>query len=333
MLLIDDRLVVFTSEWCSNDPPSYSGSAVSKFTILDTSLLSIIGDSKQLSGSYVNARAIGKHVYVVSSRLVDVYSYPSRLAPLTMQTEEMNLNGDRWTKQDYKAAAFKAAETYADEFVDHLIRDLQCDSVQQITLFQNMDGFLPYGRVVESIATVTGFDVKKPSTTTVSSRVMPTSNWNLYTSTSTLVLAAEGAWIGDDVQPETFILAYKLADAKATPIGVGKIPGYLLNQFSIDEHNGYLRFATSKRWRWMVEGDKWESEPISDSNNLIVVLKLPSSGGELDIEEVGRLEGLGKPGESIFSVRFMGDRAFVVGVLPSVALSKYLTICMLTGTI
>jgi uncharacterized secreted protein with C-terminal beta-propeller domain len=46
---------------------------------------------------------------------------------------------------------------------------------------------------------------------------------------------------------------------------------------------------------------------------MIVVLQVPASGdSDSDLKEVGRLDGLGKPGESIFSVRFMRDRAFVV---------------------
>jgi Beta propeller domain len=85
--------------------------------------------------------------------------------------------------------------------------------------------------------------------------------------------------------------------AESTPIGVGKIPGYLLNQFAIDEHNGYLRFATSIRQqrRWIQDGDSWESDSISNSNNLIVVLQVPSSANsELELKQLGRQKGLGK---------------------------------------
>jgi Beta propeller domain len=162
------------------------------------------------------------------------------------------------SKSEYESLARKVAEESVDSFVDQIVKCLDCKSMQQITLFQNTDDFHPYGQVGESIATVTGFNVKNPTVTSVTSRVMPTSYWNMYASASTLVLAAEGYWIGDEMEQETYVLAYELANAKATPVGFGKIPGYLLNQFSMDEHNGYLRFASTirERWRWAVEGDK-----------------------------------------------------------------------------
>jgi inhibitor of cysteine peptidase len=145
----------------------------------------------------------------------------------------------------------------------------------------------------------------------------------MYASADTLILAAEGYWIGEDVQSETYIMAYKLMDATATPIGVGKIPGILLNQFAMDEHNGYLRFATSiqERFRYVETGQMWERVSVADSDNMIVVLELPSSG--TDLEEVGRLAGLGKEGENIFSVRFVGDRAFVVRRFSPAAINEW----------
>lgn len=330
MLLIKDRLVVFSSVYCYDErrktsimPPYYRGTEVSKFTIYDTANLSKVGDSKTLPGSYINARAIGDDVYVVTSRFVDVFSYIGRLDPYALTTEEMYNKTERFNKTDYEVVASEAAEKYADEFVADLIESFDCSTLQQITLFQNKDVFLPYGPVIESIAVITGFNVKTPSSTSSSSRVMPTAYWNMYASADTLILAAEGYWIGDDVQSETYILAYKLIDATATPIGVGKIPGILLNQFAMDEHNGYLRFATSirERFRYVETGHMWEPISVADSDNMIVVLEVPSSG--TDLEEVGRLAGLGKEGEIIYSVRFLGDRAFVVRPLSPGAINEW----------
>jgi len=71
----------------------------------------------------------------------------------------------------------------------------------------------------------------------------------------------------------------------------GEIPGRLLNQFSLDEHDGYLRVATT------VEGGR---ESVSD----VYVL-----GENLDV--VGSVKDLGKT-ERIYAVRFLGDMAYVV---------------------
>jgi inhibitor of cysteine peptidase len=81
--------------------------------------------------------------------------------------------------------------------------------------------------------------------------------------------------------------------------GSGEVPGRLLNQFSMDEHNGYLRAATTVDATW-----NWRGGQSSPSVNNVYVL---DSG----MAVVGKLEDLA-PGESIYSARFMGDRAYLV---------------------
>lgn len=73
----------------------------------------------------------------------------------------------------------------------------------------------------------------------------------------------------------------------------GSVPGTVLNQFSIDEHGRYLRIATTTGWGQEA------------SNNVYV---LAEHGKSLDV--VGRLEDFA-PGESIYSVRFLGDRGYI----------------------
>jgi inhibitor of cysteine peptidase len=82
--------------------------------------------------------------------------------------------------------------------------------------------------------------------------------------------------------------------------GKGEVSGRLLNQFSMDENNGYLRVATTvdSAWNWRT------GERSSPSVNNVYVL---DSG----MSVVGSLEDLA-PGESIYSARFMGDRAYLV---------------------
>ena len=72
------------------------------------------------------------------------------------------------------------------------------------------------------------------------------------------------------------------------------IPGYLLNQFAMDEYNGNLRVAVTV-------GDQWNSEK---SKNDVYVLdsKLAIVGSVIDL-------GLT---ERIYSARFIGDRGYLV---------------------
>lgn len=93
--------------------------------------------------------------------------------------------------------------------------------------------------------------------------------------------------------PKTAIQKIAILDADLEFKAVGTIPGYTLNQFSMDEQNGYLRIATTSGW--------WGE----DINNRVFVL-------DENLEEVSRLENLGKPGETIRSVRFVGNYGYVV---------------------
>ena len=77
----------------------------------------------------------------------------------------------------------------------------------------------------------------------------------------------------------------------------GEVPGYTLNQFSMDEYEGYFRLATTTGHL----ARSWE-EP--SSRNHIYVL-------DRDLRITGKLEDLA-PGERIYSARFMGDRCYLV---------------------
>jgi uncharacterized secreted protein with C-terminal beta-propeller domain len=80
--------------------------------------------------------------------------------------------------------------------------------------------------------------------------------------------------------------------------GIGSVYGHMLNQFSLSEYKEILRVATTEGFSWGMSG----------TNNSIYTLKEES--GLLPIQ--GVLSGLGKENEVIKSVRFMGDKGYVV---------------------
>ena len=75
----------------------------------------------------------------------------------------------------------------------------------------------------------------------------------------------------------------------------GRVPGSILNQWSLDEHEGTLRVATT------------EGAGRRSSASGVTVF---DAAGPL-LKEVGRVDGLGKT-ERIYGVRFIGDTAYVV---------------------
>jgi len=71
----------------------------------------------------------------------------------------------------------------------------------------------------------------------------------------------------------------------------GTVPGYLLNQFSMDEYDNHFRVATTT---WI----------NGDSQNNVYVL-------DMNMSMIGKLENLA-PGEHIYSARFIGERCYLV---------------------
>jgi uncharacterized secreted protein with C-terminal beta-propeller domain len=120
---------------------------------------------------------------------------------------------------------------------------------------------------------------------------------NIFVSSSNIYITYTNGgymYIEDDSNNEkTVIHKISIADGRIEYKCWGEVPGSVLNQFSIDEYQGYLRIATTT-------GDVWGS---SARNNVYVL-------GE-DLSIVGRLEGIA-PGERIYSARFMGGRVYLV---------------------
>lgn len=141
----------------------------------------------------------------------------------------------------------------------------------------------------------------------------------VYADTDSLVLAfskseseeTEGEengenYIKTESRSTTAILLYDISNGKITEKASGSIPGTLLNQFSIDEYNGYYRFVTTdNRWSQTVytDGlDRYEYDS-SETNGLYIL--------DNGLNTVGKIDELAKD-ENVKSVRFDGDVAYFV---------------------
>ncbi|HEX2015108.1 MAG TPA: beta-propeller domain-containing protein, partial [Solirubrobacteraceae bacterium] len=100
----------------------------------------------------------------------------------------------------------------------------------------------------------------------------------------------------------TVIDRFDATDPRTTTfVASGEVPGYLLNQFSLSEHNGYLRAASTSRPIW------WFGRPRSTSQSYVTVL---AQQGPV-LAPVGQVDGLGV-GQQIRSVRFVRNAGYVV---------------------
>ena len=126
---------------------------------------------------------------------------------------------------------------------------------------------------------------------------------NLYVATQSWQVWEWGRGRADDGEPDhikTQIHKFDISSANTTEyLASGEVAGYLLNQFSMDEHEGLLRVASTTSPNWWGSG--------FDSESMVTVLH--QVGG--DLVRVGQVDGLGLT-EQIYSVRFMGDVGYVV---------------------
>jgi uncharacterized secreted protein with C-terminal beta-propeller domain len=140
----------------------------------------------------------------------------------------------------------------------------------------------------------------------------------VYASTDSLFVAITGGqfwWRGlgqsADVNT-TQIHKFTLRGEQGRPhyAASGKVPGYLLNQFAMSEHQGHLRVASTDQG-WAGGGWGWRGRPMPQQaegggNNLSV---LRQQGSQLKL--VGGIRGLAR-GERIFAVRMIEDKGYMV---------------------
>ena len=83
--------------------------------------------------------------------------------------------------------------------------------------------------------------------------------------------------------------------------GSGAVEGFLLGQWSLDEHEGVLRAASTERPVW------WAGSGATEPQTFVTALA--EQGGKL--VPLGRVGELGR-GERVYAVRFVGDVGYVV---------------------
>ena len=136
----------------------------------------------------------------------------------------------------------------------------------------------------------------------VNKEVIVGSGQNVYASLENLYIA-QTAWprytalgeLAEDSVEKTVITKFNLDNGEIEFLGKGEVKGTILNQFSMDEYDNNFRIATT------ISG--YVDNRDTSTNNMYVLDK--------DLKVVGSLEGIA-PGESIYSVRFMGKRGYMV---------------------
>lgn len=115
---------------------------------------------------------------------------------------------------------------------------------------------------------------------------------NLYMNDKSLYIASyEYEQDGERYMPKTRVTYFDLEGKSVIPQNSVVLDGSIVNQFAMDEHNGYLRVVTTD-----YSGEEGSSLYIIDRENMDVV---------------GVISGIAKE-ERVYSARFDGDTAYIV---------------------
>lgn len=275
----------------------FRGSPVSLIQEVDLSnpaAMEVVSELR-VEGNYLSARAVGDVVWMSMS------SYPAQFQFVYPSGPDAEEAAERANKEIAATANLGAwLPAYRFDGPDGTRAGLlpECDQFYTPAEF---DGF--------TVLSVLSFNLAEPLDTGDAASVLADghtlygSGQSLYLASSTPVWAepvVDGDTVSISAPTEWSTVVHKFSvslDGPARYEATGTVEGHLLNQFSMDEHNGYFRVATTI-------GEPWNTET---SESQVVVLE--QQGRRLT--EVGRVGDLGR-GERIFSVRFAGDIGYVV---------------------
>lgn len=262
--------------------------------------LPVLLKAYEFSGSYLASRRIGDAVFSV---VHDQGAAPPPGADTSVNGATPDALEEQYTEK--KAALTELVDGMPTEYFLPWITERE-PGQSTVTSAGCDDALAASASRGTSFVSLVGFDLATlgaPSSTLIASKP-----GFVYASPESLYLAVDGvdgqddtfsspwAYYGDVEDDQTTIHKFELDGIATKYSGSQAIPGHILNQFSMDEHSDVLRVATSNGW-----------VPDPDVSSNIITL------GEKDDEfaVLGELRGLA-PQEDIRSVRFDGERGFVV---------------------
>jgi len=101
------------------------------------------------------------------------------------------------------------------------------------------------------------------------------------------------------VLEETVIYRFAIKGLDVVAEAKGSVPGYVLDQFSMDEYGKYFRIATTSRRIYIMDN----AISTKTSNNIYIL--------NMNLSIIGKLEELA-PGERIYAARYLGSLAYLV---------------------
>ncbi len=253
----------------------------------------------ELSGGYVDSRRIGAYVYTV------VHDTGAGQIPGLDFTLKA-------TSYEELEASFAKRVAENDALIDSAPDDYFLPWAQMTrpdgnaTMVSSCQGaFATDGAQGGSFVSVNTFNL---TTLSLPTRTVIGSNAGyIYASPTSLYMAVDrtyeqnyGATSASSYSryqaQDSFVHKFGLSGTDVSYVGSVTLPGHILNQFAMDEKDGVLRVASTKGW-----------VPAADVQSYLTTYGMQAG----KLVQLGQVGGIG-PQEDIRSVRFDGDRGYVV---------------------
>ena len=239
---------------------AYIGNSMTTIVVYDVSDVLNIKEIRkvEIEGNYISSRMIEENIYVISSKDLYQYYYGS------LREDELQ-------------------SRYLDTAISD---DLICKDYKDIYYFPESEE--------SNYLNIASFNVNNLEDANVKTFLGAGSD--VYCSENNLYITKTN-WnykMIEDSTAETSIYKISLNGTKLVLEAETKIPGMIINQFSLDEYNGNLRIAVTK----------YNNNSSEDTSNNLYIL-------DSKLSVIGSIENMAE-GEEIYSVRFMGNKGYIV---------------------
>ena len=248
--------------------------------------------------SIMPLRVGGFYGYYGVDSSIKVYNIGNIMNPVLFR--DISVNGSYFDSRMigdyvYVLAVSPAYLVENDVLLPSIVVDGQVDKVQASSIYYSNASDYSY-----SFTTVLAVNVQNASEVTHETFLSGYAS-SIYVSADNIYVASPTYEYG--YSEKTVIHRIQISGGEITYKASGEVLGYVLNQYSMDENNGYFRIATTSTGyipRGIISGGVDQPVPVSQVSVLDQNMKM-----------VGNLTDLAQ-GERIYSARFMGDRCYLV---------------------
>ena len=256
-------------------PPHYRGYGMVRVIVYDIKDKNNIKELRiaEIEGSYVSSRKVDSKLYIVSNKFIDYYLMEHKdLTPIYKDSTVSN---------EYISIGYDKIKYFPDTIYNNYMiiaaLDISNNTQMKVETYLGASQNI-YVSSSNLYTAVTKYDFK------YSKNDKPDVSGNMP------------AAFAPESNTNTLIYKFALNTGNIAFLSKGEVPGTILNQFSMDEYNNYFRIATTS-------GNPWRGGASTSNNNIYVLDSTMNIKGK--IEDIA-------PGEKIYSVRFMGDRGYLV---------------------